>query len=446
MRFSYWILVLFLAIGCIHKEDPAPQKIKFATLEIVNGDHQSGTSGNFLNDTLVLAVKSKLANLKVSDFEILAEMKMGNGKIESYNFQWTGSSKIVSADDKGIFEARWSLGCDKANQVLAFYLFHRDSCQVQAILNGSCIPIDSVTFSATASTPSGWNRSCGIDGTDRYNTKIHKFNEQIFAVSQGSLYKAVKSETLSWEKLENLPVTDIYDFGFNSKGWLYLLTDNHGLYLSKDLHTWTATSQGILDPRYPIGLLVEDSVVFASFYFDGLYRLRIAESFWKKLLINGIYWEEYHFPTRHPNGNLYTVDKWDTYWVSTNSGDIWNNIPLEYKYSNYQTEDLKINSSGLIYIGSGDASLAILSPDTYTGQVYSYYQWNASSQFVDNIIFDGNDTYYLVNFTPNPGIYSSKNGWQKVDIGFNKPINQFVIDAEHKFLLGTYEGIYYYKD
>src|SRR5882762_6424006 len=141
MRAPYWILILFLTIGCIHKQDPGPQKIKFATLEIVKGDHQSGTTGNFLNDTLVLEVKSKLANLRLADFEILAKMKMGNGKIESYNFQWTGSSKIFLGDDKGIFEARWSLGCDKASQLLTFYLFHRDSCQVQAILNGSCTPI-----------------------------------------------------------------------------------------------------------------------------------------------------------------------------------------------------------------------------------------------------------------------------------------------------------------
>jgi hypothetical protein len=419
--------------------------MKLAILEKVHGDFQSGTTGTFLNDTLVLAVKVKLSSLKVKDFEILAKTKKG-GKIQSNGLQWTGSSNVVAADDKGIFKVRWSLGCDQPNQILVFYLFHRDSCQVQQILNGSCIPIDSVSFSAVASTPPGWNRSCGIDGTDRYNTKIRKFNDQIFAVSQGTLYKGVISETLYWEKLENVPVADIHDFGFNSKGWLYLITDNHGLYLSQDLHTWAATSVGILDPRNPIGLLVEDSVVYASFYFDGLYRLRTNETVWKKLLINGIYWDEYHFPTRHPNGNLYTVDKWGDYWVSANSGDSWKNLFIEYKYRNYQTEDLKINSSGLIYIGSGDASLAILSPDTYTGQLYSYYQWNASSQFIDNITFEGNDTYYLVNLTPNPGIYSSKNGWQKVDIGFNKQINQYTIYANQKFLLTTYEGIYYYKD
>ncbi len=65
-------------------------------------------------------------------------------------------------------------------------------------------------------------------------------------------------------------------------------------------------------------------------------------------------------------------------------------------------------------------TISAITPDTYTGDVHSYCQWNASAQEVNNIQFYNNDVYYLVNFTPTPGIYRKNNNWGgPIDLGFN---------------------------
>lgn len=443
MKHFLIFFVLVMLFGCNESDEPLSIKNQYALLEIVSGNNQSGITGQLLEDSLILKVTPKNTTLKVDHFYVKAKMAKGNGDIIG-----SGYSNNFVSNANGKIKLQWRLGCDQKDQLLTFYLYNFDSCSFNVNPPLACTPIDSVTFSATSSTPSGWNRSCGISWVDRYNTKFRTQNNQLYAVNSGTLYKYIEgAETRWWDKIPGVPVTDIFDFGFTSTGSVYLLTENHGVYYSSDFKIWTLQTNGILDPRYPLSILVEDSVVYVSFMFDGVYRMRTsAPNFWKKLLIDGKYNEEYKFLTRHPNGELYLIDKWGTYWVSENSGDSWDRVPLEYKYANYETEDLKIHPSGTIYIGSGDASLAILNPDTYTGELISYYQWNASYQIIDNIFFRDDGVYYLVSFTPNPGIYSSANGWQKVDIGFNESISTFAFDSRGEFIVAKYDGIYYKKD
>ena len=438
-RCSLFVLVFLLC--CSEEDDSGPRKIRYALLEVISGDHQTGATGADLPDEIVLKVKPAINKLLLDRFYVRAEETKGNGRIildDPYG--------PLSPDGTGTFRTTWRLGCE-SNQSLTFYLFYADSCNINT--QNPCVFADSVSVTATASTPKGWNRSCGVPaGIDRYNTKIKTYNNTMYATLARRFYQAKMGESLSWELVPGVPEGDIVNFGFTSTGKFYILTGDHGIYTSTNLQTWTSESTGILDPRYPQSLLVEDSVVYASFAVDGLYRLRPSkDNFWKKLLINGMYHEEYEFLTRHPNGKLYLFDKWGNYWESTDSGDNWRRVPLSYQYVNYQPEDLQIHPSGMIYIGSGDASLAILDPDTYTGELHKYYQWNSSSQFINNIVFRNSDEiYYLVNYTPDPGIYSSVNNWQKIQTGFDKQINQFVFDPSGHFLIGSWDGIYYWKD
>jgi hypothetical protein len=442
-KFSFFLFLVLL--GC-QRDDEGPQKnLKYAELKVISGNNQTGKTGEALANEIVLQVTPMNTKFKKDYFYLQQGEPDGNGYIQSSGPGL--STGAIFADETGTFKVTWKLGCVKKDLAITFYLYYSDSCRFQT--PKPCAYVDLVTVKANAFTPHGWNKSCGLFyDTDRYKTKIRTYNNTMYVVNYGKLFKSKMGEGMYWEEMPGVPVNDIFDFGFTNTGRIYALTENHGVYTSDNFQNWTSTNTGILDPRYPISLLVEDSTVYVSFYFDGLYRLRSSKSnFWKKLLIDGKYYEQYKYITRHPNGNLYLVDKWDAYWVSANSGDAWTHIPIEYKYVNYETEDLKIHSSGNIYIGSGDASLAILNPDTYTGTLYRYYEWNASHQLINNILFrNSNDVYYLVNYTPNPGIYSSVNNWQKLDIGFDKPINQFVFDQNGNFILGTYNGLYYWKD
>ena len=56
------------------------------------------------------------------------------------------------------------------------------------------------------------------------------------------------------------------------------------------------------------------------------------------------------------------------------------------------------------------------------------------------------NVYYLVNFTPNPGVYSSSQSRSKIDLGFDKTILEFEFDLVGKFILVSYDGSYYWKE
>lgn len=449
MKLNQLLLAALFALvlcSCGSDNDPEPNthaaREKYATLSIVSGDGQTGTFSSLLDDSLIMQVATAHEELALNRFYLKASVVNGNGSVNSD--QWSSWPDISLPSANGKFKATWKLGCDGTTQSVRFYLFHMDSCNFIGGAPANCAAIDSVTFSATVSlgSSSGWVKICGIDWVDSYNTKIRTFGDEIYAVNQGSLYKLKDGVIRYWEELSNVPYR-AYDFGFDSQGTLYILTEENGIFVTEDQNHWKSYGTGILDTRYPIGFLVEDSVVYASFHFDGMYRLRKNSDFARKLLIDGKYYEEYAFPARHPNGDLYVIDKWDNYWTSSNSGDSWTALSIEWKYVNYETKDFKIHPSGLLYIGSGDASLAILSPTTYMGDLHKYYQWNGSSQHIENIQFNGKDVYYLVSHTTNPGIYSSTTGWQKINIGFEETISLFHRMKDGTFLIGSMDGIYY---
>jgi hypothetical protein len=437
------LCLLILALAGCDEEDSGvkPTVEKYAMLEILSGNNQSGVTGQFLKDSIVIKVIPKSTALKVDRFYVRAKMTKGNGYLAELHY-----SETAFAASNGKIRTSWSLGCNEKDQLLTFYLYNYDSCMYNMLPAPVCAAVDSITIKASSSTPSGWNRSCGLVDPDYYFTKFKTFNGQVYAVNRGSLFKMVRQDALWWEKITTVPVTDVVDFDFTSTGKIFVASDQHGVYTSNDMKVWNSLSNGLLDPRNPIGLLVEDSVAYVSYYFDGLYRLRSGSTFWKKLLVNGFYNDEYKFITRHPNGTLYVTDKWDTIWESENSGDLWSNTFIEYKYKNYDVADFQIHPSGQIYIGSYDATLAILDPDTYTGDTFTYYQWNASMQVINNITFRDDGVYYLVNFTPNPGIYTSALGYQKYDIGYEDKFSRFVFDSQGRVIVMKYDGVYYKKE
>jgi len=221
-------------------------------------------------------------------------------------------------------------------------------------------------------------------------------------------------------------------------------TKDDGIYYTEDYVTWNQINSGILDHRDPMTFFVEDTCLFISFYFDGLYRSTDNGLFWSKLLIDGKSDDRYVFINRHPNGDLYLFDKWDNFWHSTDNGDNWDRIPLDYKYTNYEVEDFIIDKEGTLYIGAGDATISILSSETYQGTIYTYYEWNSSSQHVEDIKILDDIVYYTVNGNPEPGIYSSQN-WHRLELGFDNQIYTYHLKTDGTFLIASYDGVYYYN-
>jgi hypothetical protein len=243
------------------------------------------------------------------------------------------------------------------------------------------------------------------------------------------------------------PVSGVPDWGgivdaqFNSKGWLYMVTRYNGVYFTQDLISWQSINNGILDHRDPTAFTVEDSMLFVSFYFDGPYKTDNNGGFWRKMLVGGES-QRFYFIRRHPNGNLYLFDDWGTLKLSENNGKNWSSAGLGYLYVPYSEYDFEIGKDGLLYVGAGDATISAVSPDTYTGERHSYYEWNASLQLVNNIQFFNNDMYYLVNYNPRPGVYSRNNNWDRLDLNFDKAIRYFYIRNDGGFLLAA-DAIYY---
>jgi hypothetical protein len=129
--------------------------------------------------------------------------------------------------------------------------------------------------------------------------------------------------------------------------------------------------------------------------------------------------------------------------VSSDNGDSWNSVGLAYQYAPNINYDLEIDKDGTLYIGADNATISAVTPGTYTGQVHSYYQWNGSSQAVNNIQFYNGDVYYLVNSTPTPGIYRKNNNWGgPIDLGFNQTIRYYYIKNDGNFLLVA-DALYY---
>jgi len=408
-----------------------------ASLKLIGGDKQSGTYGELLKDTIRLKMTITDSS---NQYIVKYVFVQGNGKLENYGYYHPGNLAYPNGDT-GAINLEWRLGCNSPAQTMRFYLYQAAIVNNLGQPTDGESPLDSVTVTATGQAPTGWGRSCGLDvnGYDLFKVFTHD-NSRLYAISQGIYYS--DDQGINWTPMAAIPnFADVTDAGFNSKGWLYYVTQNHGVYYSQDLRSWQPINNGILDYRTPTAFTVDDSVVFVSFYFDGPYRTDNSGQFWKKM-VPGSGSERYYFIRRHPNGSLYMFDELSHLLVSTNNGDNWTIAPLSYQYVPYSNYDLEISKDGTLYIGGGDATIAAVGVGTYTGEAHSYYQWNASSQLVNNIQFHNNDVYYLVNYNPAPGIYSKNNNWGMVNTGFTRTIGYYYIKNDGKFLLAA-DGLYY---
>jgi hypothetical protein len=436
---SILLLLAAAGLGGCKKDSHPSQAVKGVSLALLGGNNQSGTYGELLKDTLHLKL-----TITDSSFQYVVKCVyvQGNGKLENFGYGLPGGL-IYNTVDQGNINLQWRLGCNSPAQTIRFYVYHVALVNSLGQPTDGEQPLDSVTVTATGQPPTGWGRACGLDVNNIFTFKVITYNNsRLYAVSQGLYYSDDKG--INWYPMSGVPnFSDVVDAGFNSKGWLYYVTGSHGVYYSQDLTSWQGINNGILDYRTPTAFTVDDSVVFVSFYFDGPYMTNNNGQFWKKLLVGVDASQRFYFIRRHPNGTLYLFNDWSHLLVSTNNGDNWSLALSNSPYVNYSDYDLEIGKDGTIYIGSGDATLAVLGAGPpYSGDIHKYYQWNANLQTINNIQFYNNDVYYLVNYNPVPGIYSKNNNWGPINPGFDKTIGYYYIKSDGKFLLVA-DGLYY---
>jgi hypothetical protein len=142
---------------------------------------------------------------------------------------------------------------------------------------------------------------------------------------------------------------------------------------------------------------------------------------------------------------LYLFDKWSVIWISKDYGKSWAQVQMEYKYRYSPVYDLEIDKDGQIYIGANDATISKISPLTYTGETHRYYEMNHYSQNVEDIKIINNTAYFTVIGSPSPGVYSSQN-WSRLNLNFNKRVNNYYLRPDGTFLLISDDGLYYYNE
>ncbi|HVS97034.1 MAG TPA: hypothetical protein VHE54_11140 [Puia sp.] len=432
------LLTLVCLLGGCTKDKPSGHSDNGVSLSLLSGNDQSGTYGELLKDSIHLKL-----TITDSSFQYIIKyvFVQGNGKLENFGYNSPGYFS-PNFGFQGNLNLLWRLGCNSPVQTITFYVYHMATVNALGQPTDGEQPLDSVTVTANAQPPTGWGRSCGFDLSDIFSFKVFTFdNSRLYAVSRGLYYSDDKG--INWYPMPGVPnFSDVVDAGFNSKGWLYDVTGTHGVYYTQDLTNWQAIDNGIVDDRTPTAFTVDDSVVFVSFYFDGPYKTDNNGRFWKKMVVN-LGSERFYLIRRHPNGNLYLFNEIGNLAVSSNNGDNWSSVGLPYQYVPYNDYDLEIGKDGLIYIGAGDATLSVVDPTTYTGQIHSSYQYNNSLQTVNNIQFYNNDVYYLVNASNTPGIYQKSNNWGgPMNLGFDKTIRYYYIRSDGKFLLAA-DGLYY---
>lgn len=440
LSFIAIVFICFLT-GC-EKENEDPADGSIASLSIMKGDNQQGIFGELLKDTILLKV-SRIDTTK--KFKVIYEFVQGNGALKQtyYAGSLINANLFLEPDKRGLVKLRWRLGCNSHAQKIKFSLYPAEAVNWKGEIAAGQAEVATLTISASGQEPTGWGRSCGCEEVDPTHFKILSHdNKKLYMVNRGLFYS--EDQGVNWYKVNGIPNwDDIVEAQFNSKGWLYVLTRTHGLYYSQDLIRWESIHNGILDYRNPTAFTVTDSTLFVSFDFDGLYKTDNNGAFWRKLLVAEGY-DAFHFIRPHTNGKIYLFDKWNELFMSENGGKNWQRLSLSYSYVPSQVYDFQIDKDGTLYIGGSDATIAALSPLTYTGERRTYYQWNGWAQHVSNIRFFNEDVYYLVNHNPQPGIYSKNNNWGRIDLNFAKPIRYYYIKNDGKFLLAS-DGLYYRK-
>lgn len=449
MKPSIYILTLLSVIflsSCSKNDDPQGGSGDFvndAKLELVSGANQSGYFGSKLNNDIIVKVSSADTAKR---FLLAYEIVKGNGTLVPQQY-WSSVNGMIQLNKGGEFKFEWSLGCNTANQEIKVTVY-TDS--IKSGYGNSYIyhkrPSAELIISASAGKPTGWSRACGCENFDPYFSKIVSFeNKPLFLVnrSHGGLLFS-EDGGINWQIPSNIPNhNDVSDMVFNSKGWAYITTKGHGVFYSKDMISWMAINNGFLDYRNPTAFYVDDEVLLTSFYFDGLYISTDNGNFWRKLLVGD---SPNKFISRHPSGDLYFFDKWDRLYKSNDIGKSWIALNVNYQYANTPIADFTIDKNGMLYIGGDDATLAILDPTTLQGEVHKYYEWNGSSQHINNITVTDDDVLYVVNGHNQSGLYSKKSNWQLLDLGFSHRITNYYQISNNRYILMSREGFFYFSE
>lgn len=436
---KYFLLVLLLIVilTACEKEDKNDLEAPSSEITILQGNNQSGFFGELLENSIIIQASSEREGAR---FMLKYQMIQGNGYIDKPEGSlWNDQ---IELEKNGKLEFEWSLGCDFTNQQIQLFLYVDSASNYNGARLYYSSPSSSIIITASGESPSGWGKSCGFENIDPIQTKIISHNENLLYLINTDLYYS-EDMGINWSLVKNTPNWNkIVDAQFNSLGWMYVLTYDKGICYTKDFKTWEYINNGIIDSRYPDAFLVEDSTLFVSFTFDGLYRSRDNGGFWRKLLVGNAGTELHHI-NRHPSGDLYLFDKWGILWKSTNDGDSWIKLAVEHQYIMSPIFDMKIDNEGLIYIGASEATISVISPETYTGDIHSFYEMNHSSQHVEDINFYKNIAYFTVNGNPRPGIFSSQN-WNRLNLNFEDDVSNYYIKDDGDFIIISKKGIYYY--
>jgi hypothetical protein len=155
---------------------------------------------------------------------------MGNAYIYNYSF---------TPDTTGMIKVKWQLSCNEPKQKIRAYLY-----KLSATYPGNGVPAvapeDSVTIEASGTKPAGWGRSCRCRIPDMYNAQVITFDKKPLYLASRQLYSSTDGG-INWSKVSGVPNTsDVVGVQFNSKGWMYMLTKNDGIFLAKDMKNWQA--------------------------------------------------------------------------------------------------------------------------------------------------------------------------------------------------------------
>lgn len=445
IKITYAIKSLFLLLaamimltGC--KKDEKPQikpdvDIKpAAKISLTSGNSQLGVYGEYLSNELTFKITVPQDQM-LTQYYLQFALVQGNGRVD--NSEMYSQFNILP---DGTVKVKWQLGCNTPTQKIKAYVYAQQPYPGDG---KPPVPQDSVEIKATGKKPEGWARACGCGIPDVYNTQITTFDHKtLYMVTAGELYTS-DDNGINWQKVDGIPKSSgIFSAQFNSKGWLYILTRSDGVLYSRDLKSWQTTNNGIIDKRDPTGFMVKDDVLMVSFYFDGPYISTDNGGFWQKSIVS-LNSQRFMFFNKHTDGSLYLFDDWGTLFRSKDTGKSWQSIKLDYGYYLSQPSGFAIGPDGNLYIGSDDATIAQVSPVTLKGTAKRYYEWNSSSQSVANISFFQDDVFYLVRHTPKPGIYSIRNNWGRLELGFGKDIYSYYIKPDGNFLLVGQDGLYY---
>lgn len=430
----------FVWQGCKKSEQPAliwQEDSRISAIELISGDGQRGVFGERLQDSIVLKVSGRDGDKRY--YWLDYQFRKGNGQVDAVA---VGPEYVDKGtpDRDGYVRLKWELGCNSEQQEILVRLYS-DTMYHYPGDNVVKRPDDSVLISANGVKPDGWGKACGCGIIDPYRARFFAHADKLYLINpNGGLYVSEDSG-FNWAPIQ-LPVQDeVAAAHFDENNKLYVLTRNSGVYYADNLNSWHGLNNGFVGTYYGSALLIDNQSMFVSFD-NGIYRSNDRGAFWRKLLIENGFSTPYRFITKHPNGGLYVFDKWDNFYKSGDNGDHWERLSLDHQYINYQMEDFKVGPDGNFYIGAGDATLSIISPDSLQGTKRSYREWNGSSQHINHISFYNNNVYYLVNGTNSPGIYSSVTNWEKVELNFKKRIENYYLKSAEDFILVADNNLY----